>query len=236
MEKIHGLHLMAKFCRSILGKIKNDGIINRVNNSKCKDMIFSKNSTNKGLTIASVIVLAVIIIILAFTGCGNPEPQASYYEITEYPLVKIEAKDRNVEVSTEENLEASFAESNVKGGDVSVEKNLVSENAYFYTYITKNDVKMQIIFVLAPNGSLRVGLNTSEECKGEPDAYYIQGEGIFKCAHCGHVVANGEVGLGTNTAAPLGISYEENNGNILIKESDLLAYESYFTDWKGPTE
>ena len=193
----------------------------------------------KGITrfaIIGAILLLAIIAVLSLSGCKD-EPVGDYiFTLSESSIVYVEAPDRDVDVSVNVNEEASFAESNVKGGDVSVEKSLVSENAYFYTYITKNDVKMQIIFVLAPNGSLRVGLNTSEECKGEPDAYYIQGEGIFKCAHCGHVVANGEVGLGTNTAAPLGISYEENNGNILINESDLLAYESYFTDWKGPTE
>lgn len=177
-------------------------------------------------------LLMVIIMVLAFSGCASEEKTAaSQPTLNEYPLVK----DRDVDVKLK-NEDISFVSSGETGGDISVNKNDISENALIYTYTTKNDVTMQLIFVLTADGSLRVGLNTSEECKGESDSYFVPGEGVFKCAHCGRVVSAAEVGRGTNVGAPMGISFSEEDGYVVIKESDLSASEAYFTNWKGPIE
>ena len=174
----------------------------------------------------------VIIIILAFDGLVRAEYSSkAKAAMKEYPLVQ----DRNVDVKIE-NEETSFAEAEEIGGDISVKLEDISENALIYTYRTKNQVTMQVIFVLTADGSLRVGLNTSEECKGEPDAYFIPGDGVFKCAHCGRVVSAAEVGRGTNIGAPIAIDYSESDGDVTIIESDLLAVEPYFLNWAGTTE
>lgn len=178
------------------------------------------------------VVLMSIIVILAFITLGHTD-NASHAKasLNEYPLVQ----DRDVEIKLD-NDATSFASSEEIGGDITINKNEIGENALIYTYTTKNDVTMQVIFVLTSDGALRVGLNTSEECKGEPDSYFVPGEGVFKCAHCGRVVSAAEVGRGTNIGAPAEISFSEEDDFVVIKESDLLASESYFTNWKGPIE
>ena len=192
----------------------------------------SNSAVFKRVSLVAAGVLMVIIIVLGFSGCAGEEKEpVSKAALNEYPLVE----DRNVAVKTE-NEETSFSASEEPGGDISVDRKDISENALIYTYTTKNEVTMQVIFVLTSDGSLRVGLNTSEECKGEPDSYFIPGEGVFKCAHCGRVVSAAEVGRGTNIGAPAEISFSEEDDLVVIKESDLLASESYFTNWKGPIE
>lgn len=207
-------------------------------NNKKNGRIITIDTQNLNSTIfkrASLLaagVLMVIIIVLGFSGCAGEENTAvSQPGLNEYPLVK----DRDVDVKIK-NENISFASGEETGGDISVNKKDISENALIYTYTTKNEVTMQVIFVLTSDGSLRVGLNTSEECKGEPDSYFVPGEGVFKCAHCGRVVSAAEVGRGTNIGAPAEISFSEEDDLVVIKESDLLASESYFTNWKGPIE
>lgn len=177
----------------------------------------------------------MVIIILLLVGCeetGKADSGNVLFE--EHPLVITGNKQKKVNPQSggSETEEATID----KGGNLVIEKSLLSQTPLYCNYRTSGDTLMQVIFVLAPNGSLRVGLNTSEECKGEPDAYFIRGDGILKCVHCGHIVANAEVGMGTNTSAPIGIPFSEEAGSVIIKESDLSACEAYFASWKGPIE
>lgn len=187
----------------------------------------------QGTALTRLSVLGAILLLLI--GCGEADNDA-YGNVLfeEQPLVITGNKQREV---PSENGDFTTEEATVeKGGNLVIEKSLLSQTPLYCNYRTSGDTLMQVILVLAPNGSLRVGLNTSEECKGEPDAYFIRGDGILKCVHCGHIVANAEVGMGTNTSAPIGIPFSEEADSVIIKESDLSAYESYFTDWKGPIE
>ncbi|SCX07388.1 Predicted membrane protein [Lachnospiraceae bacterium YSD2013] len=202
-----------------------------------KNKKFSLFFQGTALTRLSVLgaILLLVIIILLLVGCEKTG-KADYANVLfeEQPLVITGNKQREVNPQSggSETEEATVD----KGGNLVIEKSLLSQTPLYCNYRTSGDTLMQVILVLAPNGSLRVGLNTSEECKGEPDAYFIRGDGILKCVHCGHIVANAEVGMGTNTSAPIGIPFSEEADSVIIKESDLSAYESYFTDWEGPIE
>ncbi len=121
-----------------------------------------------------------------------------------------------------------------KGGDIKVAKKDVTTSGFFYNYVSKNGVFMQLIFLKGPDGKIHVALNTSEECKGESDAYFERGLGIFKCKHCGRVVADAEVGTNVNEGAPVKVEYKSGLTNITVSESELLKYEDYFTNWNGP--
>ncbi len=125
-------------------------------------------------------------------------------------------------------------EETAKGGNIKVSKKDVTTDGFFYNYVSKNGVFMQLIFLKGPDGKIRVALNTSEECKGESDAYFERGLGIFKCKHCGRVVADAEVGMDINDGAPIKVSFKNGLTSISVSESELLKYEDYFTNWNGP--
>lgn len=183
------------------------------------------------IIIVSAALLLTIILVLSLGRLVTVEHiDSGNVALIERPLVSV---DRYGKVDSR-NREISFDMSEENGGDIVVRIEDISENALFYTYNTRNGITMQLIFVLAPNGEVRVGLNTSEDCKGEPNSYFIQGEGVFKCIHCGYVVANAEVGTGTNSAAPIPIKFRENGDTVVIEEDDLLSSEDWFTNWEGP--
>lgn len=182
------------------------------------------------IIVGAALLLTIILVLSLGRLVAVEHIDSGNVALTEHPLVSV---DRNGKVDSR-NGAISFDMSEENGGDIIVRKEDISENALFYTYNTRNCVTMQVIFVLAPNGEVRVGLNTSEDCKGEPDSYFIQGEGVFKCIHCGCVVANAEVGTGTNSAAPIPIKFRENGDTVVIEEDDLLSFEDWFTNWEGP--
>ncbi|MCR5279700.1 MAG: Fe-S-containing protein [Lachnospiraceae bacterium] len=121
-----------------------------------------------------------------------------------------------------------------KGGDIKVAKKDITGTGMYYNYISANGVFMQLIFVMDSDGKIHVGLNTCDECKGESDAYFERGYGIFKCKHCGAVAADFEVGRGVNPNAPAPVEYKSGISNITISEETLTALEDYFTNWDGP--
>ncbi len=133
-----------------------------------------------------------------------------------------------------ENVGLDVKSSKGLGGDIKIAKSKINGTGLFYNYTTKNGIFMQLIMLKGPDGKIRVGLNTSDDCKGYADSYFERGYGIFKCKHCGSVIADGEVGLGVNSAAPVKVAYKNGFINILISEETLLDLEGYFTNWNGP--
>ena len=131
-------------------------------------------------------------------------------------------------------IEVPIENSDNMGGDLIFDEARITDEPIFYNYTTKNGVLIQLIFVKVPDGSLRVGVNLSRECKGEPDAYFEPGDGIFRCVNNGHVSAFGEIGI--SASAPMGISYSTEAGKITIKEAALEAFEEPFKNWEGPVK
>lgn len=133
-----------------------------------------------------------------------------------------------------ENVGLEVKNSSAEGGDIKVAKKDIGGSGLFYNYTTKNGVFMQLIMLKGPDGRIRVGLNTSDKCAGYSDSYFERGYGIFRCRHCGAIIADGEVGLGIEPAAPTRVPFKSGFINIVISEETLLNLESYFTNWNGP--
>ena len=193
------------------------------------------------LAILPLMALFVAVNVIAFIEFGdgsnalaqsNSETVAELPGDSETPLYEWESGSNESYLPKQEIKEVTTENAETLGGDVTVLESSITEDAFFYNYKTTNEILIQLIFLKAPDGSLRVGVNYCKECAGAQDAYFEPGEGIFRCAHGGHVAAYGEIGI--SDGAPQKIAYSLDNGNVVVKEADLETFEEIFKDLKLP--
>ena len=184
------------------------------NNKNSKTQFIKKKEIVFVFCILPVVAFLAVVSGIAWMEFGDTDKEdikvsiyeeSVFEEDSEVPLYDKAIHETENYLPEKEVIEVPIENSDNMGGDLIFDEARITDEPIFYNYTTKNGVLIQLIFVKVPDGSLRVGVNLSRECKGEPDAYFEPGDGIFRCVNNGHVSAFGEIGI--YASAPMGISY-----------------------------
>lgn len=112
-----------------------------------------------------------------------------------------------------------------------IEGSNLSTKPLFVDY-NSNGIKMQLIAVKNPDGSLKVSLNTCQACNPSPRAYFEEFNGRLVCQNCGNIFAINSIGRQRGGCNPMYIPFEADSEQISVKYSDLDRYSVKFTNWK----
>lgn len=118
--------------------------------------------------------------------------------------------------------------------DVKIAKNNITETATFIPY-TAGNVKMEIIAVKAPDGTIRTELNTCQVCYDSGRGYYVQEGDTLVCQNCGNKFKISQVEKQKNGCNPVPILEEnkkDDGTTITISGSFLEQNKALFSNWK----
>ncbi|MDF2595812.1 MAG: hypothetical protein K0R69_2153 [Clostridia bacterium] len=123
----------------------------------------------------------------------------------------------------------------VAGGDLTIIKSDVTEEAKFYGY-QSNDTYMEVLAVRAADGTVRTALNTCQTCNNSGKGYYVQEGNVLVCQNCGNQFTIDQIELVKNGCNPVPIEQNiktEDEEKIVVQGDALAQYESLFTVWKS---
>jgi hypothetical protein len=131
----------------------------------------------------------------------------------------------------------TFRESPGTAGTVSsdltiLKKNITSTATFFP--ISAGDIKMEVLALKAPDGSIRTAFNTCQVCFNSGRGYYIQEGDELVCQNCGNRFRTSEVEKikgGCNPVPILESDKTDNGSNIVISAEFLQQNEQLFTQW-----
>lgn len=130
--------------------------------------------------------------------------------------------------------ESKYVSPEVINNTISIAKSDIGKEPLYVNY-DSNGTIIQLISVVADNGTYRLSLNTCQSCNPSPKAYFLEENGKLVCQNCGNEFTNDDVGISAIGCNPMNIEYTENDDNIVISVETLDMYESLFTGWQGIT-
>lgn len=116
----------------------------------------------------------------------------------------------------------------IQDGDVGI-------TASYFDY-DADGTTVEMFAVQAPDGTIRLALNTCQVCNGSPYAYFEQNEDTFTCQNCGNRFSSAEIGIAGGGCRPIPITdgvYTQQDGAILIPDSFLKESAVLFKNWKN---
>lgn len=165
-------------------------------------------------------VLLLGVSALALTACGNQEtvkPAASKTEST--------GENGNAEKYTTVQAE---------DGVIAIDPSRFTEHASYFNY-DANGTTIQLIGVIASDGTPRISLNTCQACNPSPRAYFVEKQGKLVCRNCGNVFRMDSVGKQAGGCNPMAIDHKTAENKITIDAAVLDSYAGAFAAWGGPT-
>lgn len=120
------------------------------------------------------------------------------------------------------------------GQDVVVQTAGLGQDAQYYRY-DANGTTVELFAIKAPDGSVRLALNTCQVCNGSPYAYFVQEKDQFICQNCKNRFSAAQIGLaggGCNPVPITGKSYTSDNGAIVVPSAFLEENAPKFKNWK----
>lgn len=130
--------------------------------------------------------------------------------------------------------ETKYVTPEVINNSISVAKSDISREPLYVNY-NSNDTTIQLVSVIASDGTYRISLNTCQSCNPSPMAYFMEQNGRLVCQNCGNEFTNDDVGISAKGCNPMNIEYTEYDDSIVISVDTLNMYESLFTEWQGIT-
>lgn len=130
--------------------------------------------------------------------------------------------------------ETKYITPEVINNSISVAKSDISKEPIYVNY-DSNGTIIQLLSVIAGDGTYRLSLNTCQSCNPSPKAYFLEENGKLVCQNCGNEFTNDDVGISAMGCNPMNIEYTEHNDNIVISVETLNMYKSLFTNWQGIT-
>ena len=97
----------------------------------------------------------------------------------------------------------------------------ISETARFFP-VTVDGTKMEVVAVIAPDGTIRTAFNTCQVCSGSPLAYFDQQGNTLRCLNCGNRFPMGSVEIEAGGCNPVPIFA---NDKTVTDDSITVAYE-----------
>ncbi|MDR1136632.1 MAG: DUF2318 domain-containing protein [Clostridiales Family XIII bacterium] len=119
-------------------------------------------------------------------------------------------------------------------GDLVIDVGAISEKASFHP-ITVNGAEMEILTVMAPDGTVRTAFNTCQVCYNSGRGYYKQTGEALICQNCGNRFEMGQVGIETGGCNPWPISEDGKvvtDDSIRILADFLEESQGIFANWK----
>ncbi len=135
---------------------------------------------------------------------------------------------------TEPKAETSQQGVSQQGADITIKKSQITENATFIPY-NAGGVKMELIAVKAPDGTIRTAFNTCQVCYDSGRGYYKQQGDELVCQNCGNRFKISAVEKQKNGCNPVPILDEnktDNGTTITIPQSYLNQNKGLFSNWK----
>lgn len=130
--------------------------------------------------------------------------------------------------------EASQQGVSQQGADITITKSQITETATFIPY-NAGGVKMELIAVKAPDGTIRTAFNTCQVCYDSGRGYYKQQGDELVCQNCGNRFKISAVEKQKNGCNPVPILDEnktDNGTTITISQSYLNQNKELFSNWK----
>ncbi|MCD7769567.1 MAG: DUF2318 domain-containing protein [Oscillospiraceae bacterium] len=126
------------------------------------------------------------------------------------------------------------AVASVSEGDLLIQTADIDTEASYFDY-DADGVTVEVLAVLASDGTIRLALNTCQVCNGSPYAYFVQEGDDFICQNCMNRFSSTDVGVVSGGCNPVPITaedYTEADGVITVPSSFLEENASRFVNWK----
>lgn len=193
----------------------------KVFNSNVKDNHEVKRGKLFTKGVSGFVLLCLMTVLL--TACGKQNTPVT--------------KGSNEEVSkvTEEKASKATDEKESGGTDLVIPVAEISEKASFYP-VEVDGVKMEVIAVMAEDGSIRTAFNTCQVCYDSDRGYYKQEGNTLECQNCGNRFPMSRVEVESGGCNPWPIFEEDktvNEESITISYSFLQESEKIFSNWKS---
>jgi len=120
------------------------------------------------------------------------------------------------------------------GSDIAIAKSGITDVVTFIPY-QAGSVKMEIIAVKAPDGTIRTAFNTCQVCFDSGRGYYVQEGDELVCQNCGNRFAISKVEKEKNGCNPVPILEEnkkDDGTSITVSTSFLEQNKDLFANWK----
>ncbi|MDR1734850.1 MAG: DUF2318 domain-containing protein [Oscillospiraceae bacterium] len=158
-------------------------------------------------TLASLLVLFLLLLPLGACGEGSAAAPETAAEYTALPA----------------------------GSGLTIPIDAVTSTATYYP-LTVNGVRLEVLAVIAPDGTLRTAFNTCQVCNGSPYAYFVQDGSALTCQNCGNQFPLSAVGKAAGGCNPVPILASERTetANSITIPYELLAANAYRfpSNWK----
>jgi len=121
-----------------------------------------------------------------------------------------------------------------QGEDIIIKKSEITETAAFIPY-QAGKIKMEVIAVKAPDGTIRTALNTCQVCYDSGRGYYVQEGDELVCQNCGNRFNISKVEKIKNgcNPVPVLVGDKTDNGDTITIAGEFLAQNVYlFKNWK----
>lgn len=177
-------------------------------------MAINKNAKNNK---SIKIVIAVGLTVIVFVGILF--------------MVKDKGSDQQVVDNKTGTIEARLSET----GDMIIPVADVTENASFYEY-DADGMKLEVIAIKAPDGSIRTAFNTCQVCYSSGRGYYVQEGDSLVCQNCGNRFGASDIEVSKGGCNPVPILAENktvDKTSITIPKEYLEKAKVIFENWKA---
>lgn len=167
-------------------------------------------------------LLISLMLLTALAGCSlSNAPSNTAGKATPAPAQTADTKEQ--------------AASQSDGKDLVISVGDVSEKALFVP-VEVDGVKLEVIAVKAPDGSIRTAFNTCQVCYDSGKGYYKQEGNELVCQNCGNRFGMGdvEVSKGGCNPVPIPEKYKTVTADTITIPYDLLKEaKTIFANWKA---
>ena len=121
-----------------------------------------------------------------------------------------------------------------QNGGLRIQIEDISEKATFYP-VTVDGVKLEVLAVKAPDGTIRTAFNTCQVCYDSGRGYYVQEGSVLVCQNCGNRFRTSDVEKVRGGCNPVPILPENKNVDettITIPAEILQQAKGIFANWK----
>ncbi|MCL2397348.1 MAG: DUF2318 domain-containing protein [Defluviitaleaceae bacterium] len=110
---------------------------------------------------------------------------------------------------------------------LSVPKSQITETVMFVPVVA-GEVSMEVMFVRASDGDIRVALNTCENCHASGRGYYVQDGDVVVCQQCDMSFDIDYIGLNYGGCQPIPIAHSVESDYVVIAYDALLENARWF--------
>ncbi|MDR3342167.1 MAG: DUF2318 domain-containing protein [Treponema sp.] len=110
----------------------------------------------------------------------------------------------------------------------------LSSTVHFYPMEIEG-TRMEVMAVVAPDGTIRTAFNTCQSCYDSGKGYYIQNGNVIVCQNCGKRFRLSQIELKSGGCNPMPIFPQDkvvDNEKIVISQDFLKKAKAVFAKWR----